>query len=129
ATPATTEIQLQPAMPEPQRLRELTGMKVDEFAKVMGVSVSSVKRLGSAPYTSFRDGAETDEIAACQSLSRTAVTGLKTRKKDNPPAAGFFLAQLAIFRRLFNEPAFRHAVGRLAELRDPLFDNGAGLLP
>lgn len=43
ATPATAEIQLQPAMPEPQRLRELTGMKVDEFAKVMGVSVSSVK--------------------------------------------------------------------------------------
>lgn len=43
AAPATTEIQLQPAMPEPQRLRELTGMKVDEFAKVMGVSVSSVK--------------------------------------------------------------------------------------
>jgi len=43
ATPATTDIQLQPAMPEPQRLRELTGMKVDEFAKVMGVSVSSVK--------------------------------------------------------------------------------------
>ncbi|MBE5254634.1 MAG: HTH-type transcriptional regulator [Enterobacterales bacterium endosymbiont of Blomia tropicalis] len=38
-----SEIQLQPVMPEPQRLREMTGMKVDEFAKVMGVSVSSVK--------------------------------------------------------------------------------------
>ena len=33
----------QPAQPEPQRLREMTGMQVDEFAKVMGVSVSSVK--------------------------------------------------------------------------------------
>lgn len=31
------------AMPEPQRLREITGMQVDEFARVMGVSVSSVK--------------------------------------------------------------------------------------
>lgn len=30
-------------VPEPQRLRELTGMKIDEFARVMGVSVSSVK--------------------------------------------------------------------------------------
>ncbi|AUX91775.1 HTH-type transcriptional regulator [Mixta gaviniae] len=29
--------------PEPQRLREMTGMKIDEFARVMGVSVSSVK--------------------------------------------------------------------------------------
>lgn len=33
----------QPAQPEPQRLREMIGMQVDEFAKVMGVSVSSVK--------------------------------------------------------------------------------------
>ncbi|MCZ4059668.1 HTH-type transcriptional regulator [Pantoea sp. LMR881] len=41
--PVESEIQLQPAMPEPQRLREMTGMQVDEFAKVMGVSVSSVK--------------------------------------------------------------------------------------
>ncbi|NIF24423.1 HTH-type transcriptional regulator [Candidatus Pantoea multigeneris] len=32
-----------PSLPEPQRLRELTGMQVDEFARVMGVSVSSVK--------------------------------------------------------------------------------------
>lgn len=31
------------SMPEPQRLREMTGMKIDEFARVMGVSVSSVK--------------------------------------------------------------------------------------
>ncbi len=30
-------------VPEPQRLREMTGMQVDEFARVMGVSVSSVK--------------------------------------------------------------------------------------
>ncbi|MGK3143996.1 HTH-type transcriptional regulator [Pantoea sp. C2G6] len=36
-------VQRQPAQPEPQRLREMTGMQVDEFAKVMGVSVSSVK--------------------------------------------------------------------------------------
>lgn len=28
----------QPAQPEPQRLREMTGMQVDEFAKVMGVA-------------------------------------------------------------------------------------------
>ncbi|MEG3109450.1 MULTISPECIES: HTH-type transcriptional regulator [Pantoea] len=41
--PADLEIQLQPTMPEPQRLREMTGMQLDEFAKVMGVSVSSVK--------------------------------------------------------------------------------------
>jgi putative transcriptional regulator len=31
------------SVPEPQRLREMTGMKIDEFARVMGVSVSSVK--------------------------------------------------------------------------------------
>jgi len=31
------------AMPEPQRLREITGMQVDEFARIMGVSISSVK--------------------------------------------------------------------------------------
>lgn len=31
------------AIPEPQRLREITGMQVDEFARVMGVSISSVK--------------------------------------------------------------------------------------
>ncbi|QHM77374.1 hypothetical protein C7M52_03371 [Mixta theicola] len=31
------------SLPEPQRLREMTGMKIDEFARVMGVSVSSVK--------------------------------------------------------------------------------------
>lgn len=38
-------VQAQPeVMPEPQRLRELTGMKIDEFARVMGVSVSSVKK-------------------------------------------------------------------------------------
>ncbi|MFS2221563.1 HTH-type transcriptional regulator [Pantoea sp. B65] len=36
--------QAEPAvMPEPQRLREITGMQVDEFARVMGVSISSVK--------------------------------------------------------------------------------------
>lgn len=40
--PVTVQLQ-QPVVSEPQRLRELTGMKVDEFAKVMGVSVSSVK--------------------------------------------------------------------------------------
>lgn len=132
ATPATTEIQLQPAMPEPQRLRELTGMKVDEFAKVMGVSVSSVKSWEARrtrPHPTFSDGAKTDEIAACQSLSRTAVTGLKNKKKREPATAGFFLTQSAIFRRLFNEPALRHAVGRLTKLRNSLFDNGAGLLP
>ena len=31
------------SVPEPQRLREMTGMNIDEFARVMGVSVSSVK--------------------------------------------------------------------------------------
>ncbi|ADP10786.1 putative transcriptional regulator [Erwinia sp. Ejp617] len=31
------------AMPEPQRIREITGLKIDEFAQVLGVSVSSVK--------------------------------------------------------------------------------------
>ena len=37
-------LQAQPVvMPEPQRLREITGMQVDEFARVMGVSISSVK--------------------------------------------------------------------------------------
>ncbi|MXP49815.1 HTH-type transcriptional regulator [Pantoea sp. Eser] len=41
--PAEISIQRQPAVPEPQRLREMTGMQVDEFAKLMGVSVSSVK--------------------------------------------------------------------------------------
>lgn len=44
AATSVSEIQLQqPSLPEPQRLRELTGMQVHEFAKVMGVSVSSVK--------------------------------------------------------------------------------------
>ncbi|CUU25611.1 transcriptional regulator [Duffyella gerundensis] len=38
-------LQAQPEIvPEPQRLRELTGMKIDEFARVMGVTVSSVKK-------------------------------------------------------------------------------------
>ncbi len=37
-------VQIEPAaMPEPQQLRERTGMKLDEFARVMGVSISSVK--------------------------------------------------------------------------------------
>ncbi|MBV4367492.1 HTH-type transcriptional regulator [Erwinia sp. BNK-24-b] len=31
------------SMPEPKRIREITGMEVDEFALAMGVSVSSVK--------------------------------------------------------------------------------------
>ncbi|WP_075182458.1 HTH-type transcriptional regulator [Pantoea sp. 1.19] len=31
-------------MPEPQQLRAMTGLEVDEFARVLGVSVSSVKR-------------------------------------------------------------------------------------
>lgn len=30
-------------MPEPKRIREITGMQIDEFALAMGVSVSSVK--------------------------------------------------------------------------------------
>lgn len=39
-----SEISLNPiSVTEPQRLREMTGMQVDEFACVMGVSVSSVK--------------------------------------------------------------------------------------
>jgi putative transcriptional regulator len=42
--PSVSQITLsQAAVPEPQRLREMTGMQVDEFARVMGVSVSSVK--------------------------------------------------------------------------------------
>ncbi|WP_437613964.1 HTH-type transcriptional regulator [Erwinia sp. V71] len=37
-------VQAEPAvMPEPQQLREITGMELDEFARVMGVSISSVK--------------------------------------------------------------------------------------
>lgn len=31
------------AMPESQRIREITGLQIDEFARVLGVSVSSVK--------------------------------------------------------------------------------------
>lgn len=31
------------AMPEPRRIREISGMQIDEFALAMGVSVSSVK--------------------------------------------------------------------------------------
>lgn len=31
------------ATPEPQRIREITGMQIDEFAQALGVSVSSVK--------------------------------------------------------------------------------------
>lgn len=30
-------------MPEPKRIREITGLEIDEFALAMGVSVSSVK--------------------------------------------------------------------------------------
>lgn len=30
-------------LPEPKRIREITGMQIDEFALAMGVSVSSVK--------------------------------------------------------------------------------------
>ncbi|SUB19177.1 putative transcriptional regulator [Pantoea agglomerans] len=63
----------QPAQPEPQRLREMTGMQVDEFAKVMGVSVSSVKSWEARRTRPFRDGAEIDEVITCQSLSGTAV--------------------------------------------------------
>lgn len=29
--------------PEPKRVREITGMQIDEFAQALGVSVSSVK--------------------------------------------------------------------------------------
>ncbi|MDF7629756.1 HTH-type transcriptional regulator [Erwiniaceae bacterium L1_55_4] len=44
AQPSVSEIALNAvSVPEPQRLREMTGMQVDEFARVMGVSVSSVK--------------------------------------------------------------------------------------
>ena len=42
-SPVALQTQRQPVMPEPQRLREMAGMQVDEFAKIMGVSVSSVK--------------------------------------------------------------------------------------
>ena len=31
------------APPEPKRVREITGMQIDEFAQALGVSVSSVK--------------------------------------------------------------------------------------
>ncbi|MEN5017441.1 HTH-type transcriptional regulator [Erwinia sp. Eh17-17] len=31
------------ALPEPKRVREITGMQIDEFAQALGVSVSSVK--------------------------------------------------------------------------------------
>jgi len=31
------------AQPEPKRVREITGMQIDEFAQALGVSVSSVK--------------------------------------------------------------------------------------
>lgn len=31
------------AMPESQRIREITGLQIDEFAQVLGVSASSVK--------------------------------------------------------------------------------------
>lgn len=31
------------SIPEPKRIREITGMEIDEFALAMGVSVSSVK--------------------------------------------------------------------------------------
>lgn len=31
------------AMPEPKRIREISGMQIDEFALAMGVSVASVK--------------------------------------------------------------------------------------
>lgn len=31
------------ATPEPKRVREITGMQIDEFAQALGVSVSSVK--------------------------------------------------------------------------------------
>ncbi|QKJ85105.1 Transcriptional regulator [Paramixta manurensis] len=40
----TPVVKVRPAsLPEPQRLREMTGMEIEEFAQVMGVSVSSVK--------------------------------------------------------------------------------------
>ncbi|WP_168416154.1 HTH-type transcriptional regulator [Erwinia amylovora] len=41
--PAVTASKDSTAMPEPQRIREITGLKIDEFAQVLGVSVSSVK--------------------------------------------------------------------------------------
>lgn len=31
------------SMPEPKRIREITGLEIDEFALAMGVSVSSVR--------------------------------------------------------------------------------------
>jgi putative transcriptional regulator len=31
------------SIPEPKRIREITGMEIDEFALALGVSVSSVK--------------------------------------------------------------------------------------
>lgn len=31
-------------LPEPQQLREMAGLEVDEFARAMGVSVTAVKR-------------------------------------------------------------------------------------
>ncbi|MEJ4046607.1 HTH-type transcriptional regulator [Erwinia sp. SLM-02] len=31
------------ALPEPKRIREISGMQIDEFALAMGVSVASVK--------------------------------------------------------------------------------------
>ncbi|RWR03265.1 transcriptional regulator [[Pantoea] beijingensis] len=40
----SSAVQAKPVeIPEPQRLREITGMQIEEFARVMGVSASSVK--------------------------------------------------------------------------------------
>ncbi len=69
AKPSVSDIALNTvSVPEPQRLREMTGMQVDEFARVMGVSVSSVKSW-DAP---LRYGTQIDEAAAGESLSGTA---------------------------------------------------------
>ncbi|CCG89088.1 HTH-type transcriptional regulator [Erwinia piriflorinigrans] len=41
--PAVIALKDNMAMPESQRIREITGLQIDEFAQVLGVSVSSVK--------------------------------------------------------------------------------------
>ncbi|MFC0138731.1 HTH-type transcriptional regulator [Erwinia mallotivora] len=40
---AAPALKCEVATPEPKRIREITGMDIDEFARACGVSVSSVK--------------------------------------------------------------------------------------
>lgn len=40
---ADSAVKVETDIPEPKRIREISGMQIDEFAWAMGVSVSSVK--------------------------------------------------------------------------------------